>query len=219
MILVIAATEMELHPVRKALGCDVPVDFLVCGVGPVEAATRVASRLACSPDRYRLAVLTGVAGGYVGSGAALLDICLADRELLGDFGICAGDRIERLPAALTGPTAFLFDSALLSRAGQILAGGRIPYRTGSFVTVSCASGTRQRGESLRSLSQGLCENMEGAAVARACQEHRLPCLELRCISNLVEDRDLGRWQLAEACQRGAMAAALLVVGLARGNGS
>jgi len=61
--------------------------------------------------------------------------------------------------------------------------------------------------------QALCENMEGAAVARVCQQFGLPLLELRCISNLVEDRNLQNWQLKQACTRCGEAAALIVEGL------
>jgi futalosine hydrolase len=42
---------------------------------------------------------------------------------------------------------------------------------------------------------GLCENMEGAAVALACQQMSVPLLEVRGISNLVEDHDPARWDL------------------------
>ena len=38
--------------------------------------------------------------------------------------------------------------------------------------------------------------MEGAAVALACQQMSAPLLEIRGISNLVEDRDTSRWELA-----------------------
>jgi futalosine hydrolase len=54
---------------------------------------------------------------------------------------------------------------------------------------------------------GLCENMEGAAVARVCAAFDLPCLELRSISNRVEDRDTGRWRLKEACAKAGAAVA------------
>jgi futalosine hydrolase len=37
--------------------------------------------------------------------------------------------------------------------------------------------------------------MEGAAVALACQQLAVPLLEVRGISNLVEDRDTRRWNL------------------------
>jgi futalosine hydrolase len=52
--------------------------------------------------------------------------------------------------------------------------------------------------------------MEGAAAAHVCALYDLPFLELRGISNLVEDRDREKWRLAEAAEA-AQAAALRVV--------
>jgi futalosine hydrolase len=95
----------------------------------------------------------------------------------------------------------------------VLAGGGMACRRGTFVTVSCVSGTSRRGDLLARQHQGLCENMEGAAAARVCREFGLPLLEMRCVSNLVEERDLRKWRLREACDRCGEAAALLLQGL------
>ena len=43
--------------------------------------------------------------------------------------------------------------------------------------------------------------MEGAAVAMVCQSLDIPCAELRCISNMVDDRDTSKWQLVEAIEK------------------
>jgi futalosine hydrolase len=37
--------------------------------------------------------------------------------------------------------------------------------------------------------------MEGAAVALTCEQLSVPLLELRGISNIVEDRDMRKWDL------------------------
>ena len=52
--------------------------------------------------------------------------------------------------------------------------------------------------------------MEGAAVARVCEKFSLPLLEIRCISNMVEDREVGRWKIQEACVKAAHAAFLII---------
>jgi futalosine hydrolase len=49
--------------------------------------------------------------------------------------------------------------------------------------------------------------MEGAAAAHVCALHDIPFLEVRGVSNLVEDRNRGAWQVAGAADA-AQAAAL-----------
>ena len=85
----------------------------------------------------------------------------------------------------------------------------IKLATGTFVTVSTCTGTMARAIEIEQRSGGLCENMEGAAVALACRQLSIPLLEIRGISNLVEDRDTDRWDLAA----GMTAAQQAVIGL------
>jgi futalosine hydrolase len=47
-------------------------------------------------------------------------------------------------------------------------------------------------------------------VARVCEEFAVPCLAVRCVSNMVEDRNLASWQLAAAVQKCGQAVSLLV---------
>jgi futalosine hydrolase len=47
---------------------------------------------------------------------------------------------------------------------------------------------------------GICENMEGAAVAQVASLYGVDCMEIRGISNLVEDRDLSRWNIPLAME-------------------
>jgi futalosine hydrolase len=225
MILAVAATEFEMNPLARFLAMDrnlscqdgraLPCCTLIAGVGPVETTLRLTRYLERRDPRIDKVLNFGVAGAYVcetspsGNGA-LLDLCLAEQENLGDFGICFADHVEALDEKLGGSTVFPLDQPMLCQARKILDRHRMAYRCGNFVTVSAVSATRQRGAMLAARYQGLCENMEGAAVARVCAEFSLPLLEVRAVSNLVEDRDLGRWRMADACAKAAEAAALLV---------
>jgi futalosine hydrolase len=78
------------------------------------------------------------------------------------------------------------------------------------VTVNSVSAVLARGNFLQKTWDGICENMEGAAIARVCQEYNLPLVQMRVISNLVEDRDPAKWCLKEACERAGKVAAILV---------
>ncbi len=218
MILALAATEIEISPLRRSLeGGDARAVTFITGVGPVEAAVRLTRFLSRERGAVTAAVNFGVAGGYIPAtgerGPGILDLYLAETEVFGDMGICYPDRIEPLPEDLTGKPCFSMDRGFLDRAVAICTGLGIEVKIGRFVTVAGISATTKRGAMLGGRLRGQCENMEGAAVARVCEDFALPLLELRCISNLVQDRDLARWRLQEACDKAAWAAAAIITNL------
>jgi futalosine hydrolase len=215
MILVIAATQMELDPFLARAGeRSNRWTALVAGVGPVETAVTVGRMLAEHHRQISGVLQFGVGGAYLlpspEEQVGILSVCLAEREVLGDLGICHLDSIEYFPDELGGASSFPLVSPLLARAEGVLKSYSITYHLGTFITVNSVSGTARRGEMLRNHWQGLCENMEGGAVARLCKEYKLPFLEMRVISNLVEDRNIHNWQLRQACERAGEVAAMLI---------
>jgi len=213
LFLIAAATDMEMQAFTRSCTDAAAFELLVTGVGPVETTFTLTSRLTRDPGKVQGIIHFGIAGAYIrpdNGGAGVLDVCLAEEEILGDLGICHPDRIEPFVAPeLDIKDRFPLDKRLLEQTALLLQQEKIPYSTGRFVTVSCVSGTRRRGDMLADQFRALCENMEGAAVARVCTGFNLPCLELRCISNFVEDRNTGCWKLKEACRRAGKIAALV----------
>jgi futalosine hydrolase len=62
----------------------------------------------------------------------------------------------------------------------------------------------KRAKELEKKFHVICENMEGAAVAHVCISYGIPVVEIRGISNTVEDRDMKKWDIrmaAENCQK------------------
>ncbi len=215
MLLAVAATQMEMEPFLKLVReHDIDCLSLVAGVGPMETAVTLGRFLAEYRFQVTGLVQFGVAGAYItpeeDGQLPLLSVCLAEHEVMGDLGICFPESVEYLPEDLVGSMTFPLQSALLSRAVEVLRVNQISCILGAFITVNSTSGTLARGEMLRQQWGGLCENMEGAAVARLCREYGLPLVEIRVISNLVEDRNLQNWQLHQACRRSGEIAALLV---------
>ncbi len=215
-VLLVCATEFE----RAFLPAGTPGQVLVTGVGPVDTALALGAFLARDAAPPSLLLDFGVAGAYPGGGAGVLDLCLAEREFFGDLGVCYGSRIEPLceqeaVAAVEEP----FDTLLVRRARQLLSCQGLSPRCGTFVTVSCVSGDRQRGRLLAQRFGAMCENMEGAAVARAGRRFAVPVVELRAVSNLVEDRDRSRWRLEDAARLAGRAAGLLAAALSPEGGA
>ena len=205
MILAVAATEIEMVPFLARSTELAEEEFtcrtLVAGVGPVETALRLTRFLSESEQQFDAVIHFGVGGAYIlpekTRQPELLDICLAELEIAGDFGICLGESMEYLDPSLTGEIVYGMDASLLKKCQTVFDLLMTRYHTGVFITVNGITGTSSRGEMLRSRWNGLCENMEGASVARVCKEFSLPCAELRCISNYVENRNPSTWQLSQ----------------------
>lgn len=207
-LLLTAATDFELRAFTEAGGGGRRIQTLRTGIGPTETAFALTDALHRQAGAVSAVVNFGIAGAFPDSGAGLLDICLAEEEVLGDLGICLPERIERFAEqGLAVRDRFVIDAGLRAAAAQVLTQAGLPCRSGVFVTVSSASGTAARALQIGGQYQGLCENMEGAAAARVCEAFGLPCLELRCVSNMAGERDKRRWRLREACLRAGQATA------------
>lgn len=202
MLLITAATEKEIKPLEQFIAATAPVDFLITGMGPVITASSLSHYLTLHGSGVHAVLNIGVAGAYMDAGIAMLDICLAQQEFLGDFGICMHDGIQDFdPGLLERNTFFIFNNDLMLHLKKILHGHDIAFKVANFVTVNCCTGTEERGRFLQRKFSAGCENMEGAAVVMVCNNFDIPCIELRCVSNMVEDRDIKNWQLGEAIKK------------------
>jgi futalosine hydrolase len=177
------------------------------GMGKVNAAH--AATLLLTRYAPELILVFGIGGAYPGSGAAVGDVVIASEEIAGDEGVLTRDGFHDteylgIPLVKTAASV-LFNSfpapaGLVDRARQGLAGFTHPGRVlvGKFVTLSSCTGTSERAGELDRRLQGLRENMEGAAVAQVAALHAVPWLEIRSISNRVENRDLKQWDIPKA---------------------
>ena len=75
----------------------------------------------------------GVAGAYIGSGVNLLDICLAQQETLGDFGICLQNDIMDFHSELGATKSFDFDDKLVLQTKNILTKHNIDFKNINIV--------------------------------------------------------------------------------------
>jgi nucleoside phosphorylase len=160
-VLVVAATERELAPLAGG-------DTLCCGIGPVEAAARVAARLATQPPDAVLHV--GIAGSRT---IEPPEIVLGSISIYEDFSaaIPIVDHVEP-------------DEALLARARVWLPDARVlPIGTSASV------GGTGRCE---------VEAMEGFGVLRACALAGVAAVELRVIANSPDEPDRSKWRFDEA---------------------
>ena len=215
-LLLVSATELESGAIRSAIGdakttlhvgktvivgnlCDWLCTLLHTGIGSVNAAHALTCQLEGQlPD---LVVQFGIGGAYVPTGLPIRSVVLATEEIYGDVGVVTpegwkpADEIG-IPLVHADPplfNRFPLDPQLVSTAAEICGA-----RCGTFVTVSQCSGVQAVGDALHARFNALCESMEGAAAAHICTLYNVPFLEVRGISNLVEDRQPAQWDIPGA---------------------
>ena len=144
---------------------------LVCGVGPVEAAASVAAAIA--RDRPEAVLHVGIAGARSGAEVDVLDLVVGSQAVYEDLVT-----VRKLAPASVHP-----DPRLVAAARAALDAPHV-LAIGTTGRVGGADGC-------------VVEAMEGFAVLRACELAGVPAVEVRAISNLVED-DRAAWRMAEA---------------------
>jgi futalosine hydrolase len=195
------------------------------GIGKVNAAHAAT----CIIENFRVKkmITIGVGGAYPESGLNIGDIAIASREICGDDGVFTskglkGMKVIGIPLVESGGKKFFNEFPVptpplispLLRGGK---GGPFKIKSGNFVTLSAASGTHKRAKELEKRFDGVCENMEGAAIVQVCTIYKIPLIEIRGISNIAGVRDKRKWNLrlaSENCQK----AVLEFIGMDRSRG-
>lgn len=147
------------------------VETLACGVGPVEAGIAVAARLAVDPS-VDAVLHVGIAGARRGSGLAPGD------AVLGNASAYCDTESQLVPRATTP------DAALLATLRAALPAAHV-CTIGTSADVGGSAGCDV-------------EAMEGFAVLRAAALAHVPAVELRVVSNEVEEEDRAKWDFALA---------------------
>ncbi len=183
---------------------------LICSAGGISKAN-AASAATYLIERFhpKLIIITGCGGAYPGSGLSVGDMAVATDEIFGDEGVLAPDGwidLRDMDLALLNEGGRSWHNTIplarleTEKAMQLADSHGVQLIRGRFVTVSACSGTKARGIELQRRCQAVCENMEGAAIALTALRYCIPCVEIRGISNLVEDRDISRWNIGQAVE-------------------
>lgn len=154
----------------------------------------------------RLAVVFGIGGAYPSSGLRKGDVAIASSETYADLGVRSldGDHgLEKIGIPLVAIGKRKYFNSFPLHAGMARKAARLlGAPVGQFTTVSMCTGTLAHALELERRYPGvICENMEGAAAAQVCLINKVPLMELRAMSNIVEDRDPSKWDIALAASR------------------
>lgn len=204
-ILIVTATEAEAAIFRDpgsvpganstSLFGGTRADILVTGIGTMACAHSLMNHFHKygKPD---LAINAGIAGSFnsdlrPGYAAVVLRDCLAD------FGIDdRGKFIQAADADFVAGNANPF-----SEGGWIECNndytkklaGRFHFCTG--ITSDTVSGSPERISLLKNRYNPDIETMEGASFFYICALEKVPFMAVRCISNMVEERNRSSWDI------------------------
>ncbi len=182
MTLFISATKIEIEPILKDKGAEIIVEkpwecymvdkyyFVISGIGKSLASG--ATAFAIMRFKPTWIVNLGIAGAYPKSNLGIGEVLYAVEEIFGD------EPLEEEPLKLFVPR-FLEKS----------------IRGGRFVTLSKIPETLPEAEEIEKRTQGICENMEGASIAKIANLFGIRCTEIRAISNIAGIRDKSKWRM------------------------
>ncbi|MBL4678863.1 MAG: futalosine hydrolase [Mucilaginibacter sp.] len=209
-VLFVAATEFEVSSLKSEVksrkskenndrqdcqlptdNCQLPTDncqLLVTGVGMVATAYALGRELAT--NQYDLAINLGIAGSFDRS-IALSEVVEITDDTIAELG--AEDDEKFLPIAEMG-----FGKSAFGATKPLEELIDLRLRKCSAVTVNTVHGNEASIQKLQQRLKIQIESMEGAAFFYACSEAKIPCIQIRSVSNYVEKRNRHAWQIGPA---------------------
>jgi len=194
-ILIIAATELELSDIRPHLSRipkNVSLNYKVTNIGCLQTCYHLFDSLI--KNKYHFVLQIGIAGS-LDENIPIGSICQVISEQLGDLGSedANGALIDALELGLMNNTDFPFTNGTIVNEFTLPIKELYPV---AGCTVNKTSGNTQNiNRFKRKYPDCQIENMEGAAIFYVCKNMNIPFMEIRSISNMVEERNKDNWNI------------------------
>lgn len=172
-VLIVAATKSEI--ISKKVR-EYPV--LITGVGMVNTAIKLTRELI--KKKYDLVINMGVAGSFtdnlkIGSVVEVVEDNFSEIGYENNLGFSKFIDFDLPTKYLNTPTTYL--------------------RHVRAITVNTVHGMTKTINQIVNRQNPEIESMEGASVFQVCEEFNITCLQIRSISNFVEERNNENWDL------------------------
>ncbi len=193
------------------------ISFVITGVGQVASAYNVTKMLVSK--QYDLAINLGICGAFPESNLNIGDVVEIKTEIFGDFGVDDHGNLKTVfDMGLVDPEAFPFQNGELHNPADNKWIHPFVEAVGlRSLTVSLVSGELTQIVSRKQKFSVDVENMEGAAFFYVCLSEKVPFIEIRSVSNLVEPRKREKWQIPLAIDRLFDASKFMIMELASKN--
>ncbi len=202
-ILIVSATENEILPTKnhfKSNDKDIciqkytvvknlSVDFLVTGIGGVLTSYALTKSLA--EKKYNWVINAGIAGSF-SKNLEIGDTVLVNIDQFADLGIEDKDDFYTMfEKGFGDKNKFPFKNAKLENPNEI----NIDLKRVEAITVNRTHGNIWSIELFKNKFKADIETMEGAAFFYVCLIEKTKFLQLRSISNYIEERNEANWDI------------------------
>jgi futalosine hydrolase len=206
-LLIVAATTLELKPLLAELGDGqlmkhqvtryeirhFQIDILITGVGMVPTA--VFTSLVLSNYSYDAVINAGICGSFntqiqIGQVLNVITDCLPET------GAEDGEHfLSLIDLKLLDQDEFPFSGGKLINESVFESKLINGLRISSAATVNTVHGNTKSIEAFITKNQADLETMEGAAFMFACKVHKVRYIQVRAVSNYIEERDVTKWNI------------------------
>lgn len=205
-ILIVAATKFELNPLlnqvtintfaenSRVIKCSykkLEIDCLITGVGMVATAYFTAKVL---DETYDLALNMGICGTF-NSNLELGSVIQVYEDCIAEMGAEDGDhfltmeelKLEAITKINNQHQGFI--SEVIGMLPKVNA-----------ITVNKVHGNEKSIGDMVNRLHPTVESMEGAAFMFTCEQEKIPYLQIRAVSNIVERRNRDNWNIPLAIE-------------------
>ncbi|MDG1719340.1 MAG: futalosine hydrolase [Flavobacteriales bacterium] len=172
-VLIVAATKLEITSDKIN---DLPI--LLTGVGMVNTAINLTKEL--NNNDCDLVINMGVAGCFLDE-IKIGDVVEVVEDCFSEIGFEDGESFSEFSDFETKTEYKIEEKTRLRKVKGI--------------TVNTVHGNENSINNIVERLHPDIESMEGAAVFKVCEEMKIPCMQIRSISNKVEKRNKENWNL------------------------
>ncbi len=174
------------------------LNILISGIGL--SFTTYALSKALFKKKYDLVINTGIAGSF-NKKLEIGDVVQVVSERFADLGIRDKNSfIDIFEAGFLNANEYPFENAEL-KSSNIENSVLKKIKQVKGISVNTTSGNQSEIIQLQKKYNPDIESMEGAAVFYVCHKENIPVLEIRSISNYVEERNKSKWNIPLAIKK------------------
>ncbi len=211
-LLIVSATSLEIKPLLSELGEGqemqnhitrysygrFQVDVLITGVGMVPTA--VYTSMVLGLYRYDAVINAGICGSF-NTEIPIGEVLNIVTDCLPETGAEAGERfLSLIDLNLLDQDEFPFSGGKLVNDSVFESELIEELPVSSGVTVNTVHGNSHNIKAFLQRNHADVETMEGAAFMFSCKLHKIRHIQVRSVSNYIEDRNVAKWNIPLAVQ-------------------